>query len=137
MPPRYISESKFFNNNFIINIILIIIIYINININYCTCQILSLQPDFLSQKLAIKKIIMGIKRAYKKYQVIYYPKFYYKLNHIKYFWYGNYKYSIKRLREDIFKGLAQIKRSIILEHYKSCLKKMDLYSKKIQYGTDE
>ena len=42
MPLRYTSESKFFNNNFIINITLIIITYINININNCAQQILSL-----------------------------------------------------------------------------------------------
>ena len=47
MPSRYISKNKFFNNNFIINIILIIITNINININCCIYQILLLQSDFL------------------------------------------------------------------------------------------
>ena len=41
MLSKYTSKSKFFNNNFIINIILIIITYININIDYYICQILS------------------------------------------------------------------------------------------------
>ena len=44
---------------------------------------------------------------------MYYPKFYYKLNYIEYFWYDrkswikrNYKYNIKRLKNDIPKALA-------------------------------
>lgn len=75
---------------------------------------------------------------------MYYPKFHFELNYIKYFlcdrksWTRkNCKYSIERLREDIFKALAQIKGSTILEHYKSCLKKMGLYKKNIQYRTSE
>ena len=40
MSSKYISKSKFFNNNFINNIILIIITDIKININFCTYQIL-------------------------------------------------------------------------------------------------
>ena len=75
---------------------------------------------------------------------MYYPKFYCELNHIEYFWCDrkswtrrNYRYSIEGLREDIPKGLAQVKGSTILGHYKRYLKKMDLYREKIQYGTDE
>ncbi len=34
-------------------------------------------------------------------------------------------------------ALKQVKDSTILGHYKSCLKKMDLYREKVQYGTDE
>ena len=69
-----------------------------------------------------------------------YPKFHCKLNHIEYFWCDrksqtqkNCKYSIEGLRKDILKTLVQIKKSTILRHYKSCLKKMDLYREKIQY----
>lgn len=68
---------------------------------------------------------------------MYYLKFYYKLNHIKYFWYDrkswikkNCKYSIERLRQDIFKALTQVKVSIILGHYNSYLKKINLYREK-------
>ena len=67
MPSKYTFKNKFFNNNFIINIIIIIITYTNINIDYCACWILSLQPDLLSQKLAIQEIIIGIRGAYKKH----------------------------------------------------------------------
>ena len=69
---------------------------------------------------------------------MYYPKFYCELNHIKYFWYDrkiwtrtNCKYSIEGLRDDIPKALAQVKRLTILGHYKSCLKKRDLYEEKV------
>ena len=81
---------------------------------------------------------MGIKGAYTKHRVMYYPKFHCELNHIEYFWYDgkswtrrNYKYSIEGLREDIPKALVQVKAFTILGYYKSCLKKMDLYREKI------
>ncbi len=35
------------------------------------------------------------------------------------------------------RALKQVKGSIILGHYKSCLQKKDLYREKVQYGTDE
>lgn len=61
---------------------------------------------------------------------MYYLKFYYSLNQIAYFQYNeknwikkNYKYSIKRLKKDIYKVLAQVKQLTILEYYKSGLKK--------------
>ena len=79
-----------------------------------------------------------------KYQVMYYLKFHCKLNHIEYFWCDrkswtqkNCKYSIEGSKEDIPKALAHIKRSIILGHYKSCLKKMDLYREKTKYETGD
>lgn len=82
---KYISRSKFFNNNLIINIIIMIITYTNINIKYYTHWILSLQLNFLSKKSTIKKTIIDIKKIYKIYQVIYYLKFHCKLIYIKYF----------------------------------------------------
>lgn len=85
----------------------------------------------------MKEITIGIKRHYLKCH--------YELNHIEYLWYDrkiwikrNYKYSIEKLRNDISKALAQVKRSAIsLGHYKSCLKKIDLYREKIQYRTSK
>lgn len=66
--------------------------------------------------------------------MIYYPTFHYELNYIEYFWYNrknwiekNCKYNIERLRKDISKTLIQVKRFTILGHYKSSLKKIDLY----------
>ena len=49
----------------------------------------------------------------------------------------NCKYSIEELREDILKGLTQVKKFIILGHYKGCLKRMDLYKEKVQYEMGE
>ena len=87
---------------------------------------------------------MGVKGAYKGHGVMYYPKFHRELNHIKYFWYNwkswtrrNCKYAIEGLREDVPKALSLVKSSTILGHYKSCLKKMDLYREKVVYGTGE
>lgn len=69
---------------------------------------------------------------------MYYLKLYYELNQIEYFWCNrkswikrNCKYNIEGLRKDIPKALAQVKGSIILGHYKSCLKNIDLYREKI------
>ena len=85
---------------------------------------------------------MGIKRAYTGHRVMYYPKFHFELNHIEYFWCDgkswtqrHYKYTIEELREDVSKALSLVKSSTILGHYKSCLKKMDLYRQKVVYGT--
>lgn len=43
----------------------------------------------------------------------------------------NYKYNIEKLRKDIFKALILIKKSTILDPYKSYLKKIKLCKKKI------
>ena len=80
MVSKCTSESKFF---FLIIIYFIIPIFIYID--YYTRQILLLQTDFLLQKSATEKVIIGIKKAYTKHQVMYYPKFPYELNHIEYF----------------------------------------------------
>lgn len=84
---------------------------------------------------------MGIRKNYTKYGFIYYLTFHYQLNHIEYFWYDgksetskNCKYSIKELRDNIPKVLAQVKESAILKYYKNCPKKIDLYREKIRYG---
>ena len=87
---------------------------------------------------------MGTKRAYTRHKVMYYPKFHCELNHIEYFWCDgkswtrcHCKYTMNELRNDIPKALSLVKSSTILGHYKSYLKKMDLYAEKLVYGTDE
>ena len=87
---------------------------------------------------------MGTRSALTGYKVMYYPKFHCELNHIEYFWCDGKsytqkycKYSFDGLRKDVPKALNQVKHSTILGHYNSCLKKMDLYRKKVQYGTGE
>ena len=75
---------------------------------------------------------------------MYYPKFHCELNHIEYLWYDekswtrrHCKYIIDGLGKDVPKALNLVKSSTILGYYKSCLKKMDLYRKKMVYWTDE
>ena len=87
---------------------------------------------------------MDIKCAYTRHWVMYYPKFHCKLNHIKYLWYNRKsstrrycKYAIDGLKEDVSQALSQIKSSTISGHYNNYLKKMDLYKKKLVYGTGE
>ena len=45
---------------------------------------LSLQTDFISQKSEIEELIS--KWNNQEYQVLFYSKFHYELNYIKYFW---------------------------------------------------
>ncbi len=87
---------------------------------------------------------MVTKNASTGHKVMYYPKFHCELNHIEYFWCDrkswtrhHCKYNLDWLREDVLNALKQVKGSIILEYYKSCFKKMDLYREKIHYRTGE
>ena len=93
-----------------------------------------MQPDFLLQKSAIEEHITDIRENLIGHRILFYPKFYYKLNHIKYFFYNgkswtrkNCKYSIEGLREDIPRALKQVKSFTILGHYNSYFKKIELY----------
>ncbi len=70
MPLKCTSESKFFNNNFIINIIIIIIIYTNININCCAHRILLLQSNFLLLKSAICNVIKSFDQSHDRSNLI-------------------------------------------------------------------
>lgn len=90
-------------------------------IKYYTWKILSIQPNFWSQKFTIEKSIISIKCVFIGYKVLFHLKFHYELNQIKYFWWGRKswtrkycKYSIKELRKDILKVLSQLKGSTIL-----------------------
>ena len=83
-----------------------------------------------------------MKNALTRYKVIYYPKFHFQLNQIKYFWCErksltcrHCKYTLDELRDDVLKALKQVKSSTILGNYKSFFKKMDLYQEKVRYGT--
>lgn len=44
-----------------------------------------IQLDFLAQKSTIKKNIIGKTGAFIGYKILFYPKFYCKINHIEYF----------------------------------------------------
>lgn len=74
--------------NYPLNILLIIISFLIINCYilidlfvYCTHHLLLVQPNFAFQKYEIREFIT-------KSLVIYYPKYYCKLNHIEYFQYN-------------------------------------------------
>ena len=110
----------------------------------CARRLLSLQPDFLAQKCEIEEKITGLSDTPTRHRVMYYPKFHCELNHIQCFWCNgkcytqrNCKYTIERLWSDVSTALSQIRLSAILNHYKSCLRKMDLYCNKVKYGTSE
>ncbi len=118
--------------------------YTNFIIDCYTQKTLSIQPDFITQKSAIEEGIMSIKNALIGHKVMDYPKFHCELNHNKYFWCDgkswtrcHCKYTLDELRKDVPKVLKQVEDSTILGHYKSCLKKMDLYRENVQYGTGE
>ena len=54
------------------------------NLACCARRLLSVQPDFQSQKYEIEEFITS--SAYRKHHlVIYYPKYHYELNHIDHF----------------------------------------------------
>ena len=68
--------------------LLIINYYILINLlDWCVHRLLLVQPDFASQKCEIEESIT-ISANRKYHLVIYYPKYYCKLNYIEYFWYN-------------------------------------------------
>ena len=70
------------------NSFLIINYYMLINLlDCCAHRLLSVQPDFVSQKCEIEEFITKLTNG-KHHLVIYYPKYYCKLNHIEYFWYN-------------------------------------------------
>lgn len=81
------------------------------------------QSNFHQQKYEIKeKITASLNSAYHK--DIYYPKFYYKLNHIKHFWcntkdYIQIKcdYTFDELQKYMTQALASVKNFIILGCY--------------------
>ena len=77
------------------NFFLIINYYMLINLlNYCARCLLSIQPDFVTQKCEIEKFITNSTNG-KYHLVMYYSKYHYELNHIKYFWCNAKKYAWK------------------------------------------
>lgn len=98
----------------------------------------------MEQKDEIEKKIQGIFEASTGHLVIYYPKFHCELNHIEYFWCDgksytqkNCTYTIEGLRKVVLWALKQVKHSTILEHFNSCMRKMDRYQEGIKYRSFE
>lgn len=76
--------------------------------------------------------------------MLFYPKFYCELNHIKFFWCNkkswirrNCKYNIEGLGKDVPKALIQVKSFTILGPYNSYPKKIKLYQENIKYKMGE
>lgn len=77
---KYITDSIWFS-------IKMLLFNTNIFLNCYAKNLLSVQPDFFKQICEIKKsLINSVNIA--NYLVIYYSKYYYKLNYIGYFWYS-------------------------------------------------
>lgn len=113
-------------------------------IDCCSKRLLSIQPDFETQKCAIEELITGNANKNYPHLTMYYPKFHCELNHIEQFWcHGKQRardmcdYTLEGLRKHILIALASVFSSTILANYKSCLWKMDLYQQGIGYGDKE
>ena len=102
------------------NSFLIINYYILINLlKCCAHRLLSVQPDFMSQKCEIEESIIKSTNE-KHYLMMYYPKYYCKLNHIKHFWCSarkwarnNYNYSLDDLCRYVPRALTNVPNWII------------------------
>src|SRR6266480_2005321 len=94
-------------------------------------KLLSVQPDFISQRCEIEEKIEGLSANH--YCVLYYPKFHCELNHIEYFWCHSKRYArescdytIDGLRQHVPDALARVRNSTILGcSFKSCMKKIE------------
>lgn len=107
----------------------------------CARRLLSVQPDFLSQKCEIEESITQSKDG-KHHFVMYYPKYHCELNHIEHFWCSakqwareNCHYTLDDLRRRVPRALASVSNKTILAYYHRCQRKMDLYREGIVYGS--
>ena len=110
-------------------------------LDYCSRRLLSVQPDFVSQKCEIKESITKSTNG-KHYLVMYDPKYHCELNHIEHFWCNakkwareNCKYSLDNLCRHVPQARASVPNRIILAYFHCYWRKMDLYRKRIGYGS--
>ena len=134
--------------NYLLNALLMVIsfwiinYYILINLlDCCARRLLSVQPDFVSQKCEIEESITKSTNG-KHHLVIYYPKYYYEFNHIKHFWYNtkkwaqkNCNYSLDDHHRCVPQALASVPNQIILAYFHCCWHKIDIYRERIGYGS--
>ena len=79
LPPKCTTN----NNSF-----LIINYYMLINLlDFCAQCLLSVQPDYVTQKCEIEETITKLTNG-KHYLVMYYPKYHCELNHLEHFYYS-------------------------------------------------
>ena len=105
-----------------------------------------MQSDFFIQKREIEEIITDFSiYANRSHNIVLlYLKFYYKLNHIKHFWYhfngyARYfcKYSLKKLCIQLNNALSSIFNFTILGNYNCYREKIVLYRARIEYKSLE
>jgi hypothetical protein len=109
--------------------ILLFILTYKLHLDCCARRLLSLQPDFMTQRSAIEETVEP-----QSHTVLFFPKLHCELNHIEYFRsqanlrYAreNCNYKIEGLRDTVPASLAHVASSTILGCYSSCLKKMQL-----------
>ena len=139
LPPKCISNNKkyFFYSRFQRSTVLTLIS------NCCARQLLSIQLDFETQKCVIEELIAS-NRGVFPHLTLYYPKFHCELNHIEQFWcHGKQKardmcdYTLEGLKKHVPIALESVLNSTILDNYKSCLQKMELYRQSIGYDNAE
>ena len=108
----------------------------------CARRLLSIQPDFETQKCAIEELIASDGNF--PHLTLYYPKFHCELNHIERFWCHGKQgardmcdYTLEGLRKHVPMALKLVSNSTILGNYQSCLRKMELYRQGVAYGDAE
>lgn len=83
LPPKCNSDSKFYSKNS-----LLLKDFINQKLGCCARRLLAVQADFQTQKCQIEESIQNCTSNGAHHFVMYYPKYYCKLNHIEHFWCG-------------------------------------------------
>lgn len=110
-------------------------------IGCCARRLLSVQPDFSSQKCEIEESISN--SLYGRYHlVLYYPKYHCELNYIEHFWCSakqharfECEYSLNALRQRVPLALASVSNKTCLSYFYRCQRKMDLYREGLSYGS--
>lgn len=110
-------------------------------IGCCACRLLSVQPDFSSQKCEIEESINNSSHG-RHHLVYYYPKYHCELNHIEHFWCSakqhaqfECKYNLNALRQRVPLALASVSNKTCLSYFHRCQRKMDLYQEGLSYGS--
>ncbi len=100
-------------------------------ISCCSCQVISLESDFLAQKSVIEELIENT-----RHKCIFFPKFYYELNFIERYWgvakrhlRENCNYSWKGLQQMVPKSLEFVPLITIRKFLRKCWRYMYLYKK--------
>ena len=98
-------------------------------VDCCAHRILSLEPDFLSQKSQLEEIVESA-----GHKIIFFPKYHCELNYIENFWGAaknysrkNCNYSFKELQETVPAALNSVPLSKIRKFARRCYRFMSAY----------